>query len=62
MINMHGDSSGSKPSSGEQHSHGNHLLLGGILVTVNGVVLDIGYPAWMSERLAKNRRKRCVSA
>ena len=37
---------------------GNHLLLGGILVTVNGVVLDIGYPAWMSERLAKEPEKK----
>ena len=37
---------------------GNHLLLGGILVTVNGVVLDIGYPAWMFERLAKEPEKK----
>jgi tetratricopeptide (TPR) repeat protein len=37
---------------------GNHLLLSGILVTVNGVVLDIGYPAWMFERLPKEQEKR----
>ena len=37
---------------------GNHLLLGGILVSVNGVVLDIGYPAWMFERLAKEPEKK----
>ena len=29
---------------------GTHLLLSGILVTVNGVVLDIGFPAWMVQR------------
>ncbi|HII78409.1 MAG TPA: tetratricopeptide repeat protein [Candidatus Poseidonia sp.] len=37
---------------------GNHLLLSGILVTVNGVVLDIGYPAWMFERLPKEPDKK----
>ncbi|RJU84990.1 MAG: tetratricopeptide repeat protein [Candidatus Poseidoniales archaeon] len=37
---------------------GNHLLLSGILVTVNGVVLDIGYPAWMFERLSKEPDKK----
>jgi tetratricopeptide (TPR) repeat protein len=37
---------------------GNHLLLSGILVTVNGVVLDIGCPAWMFERLPKEQEKR----
>ena len=37
---------------------GNHLLLSGILVTVNGVVLDIGYPAWMFERLPKEQDKK----
>ena len=37
---------------------GNHLLLGGILVTVNGVVLDIGFPAWLFERLPKEPEKR----
>ena len=30
----------------------------GNLVTVNGVVLDIGYPAWMFERLAKEPEKK----
>ncbi|MEL0330687.1 MAG: tetratricopeptide repeat protein [Candidatus Poseidoniales archaeon] len=37
---------------------GNHLLLSGILVTVNGVVLDIGYPAWLFERLQKEPDKK----
>ena len=37
---------------------GNHLLLGGILVTVNGVVLDIGFPAWLFERLPKEPEKK----
>lgn len=36
---------------------GTHLLLSGILVTVNGVVLDIGMPAWMHERLPKESDK-----
>ena len=27
-------------------------------MTVNGVVLDIGYPAWMFERLAKEPEKK----
>lgn len=37
---------------------GNHLLMGGILVTVNGVVLDIGFPAWLFERLPKEPEKK----
>lgn len=37
---------------------GNHLILSGILVTVNGVVLDIGYPAWLFERLPKEQEKK----
>ncbi len=40
---------------------GNHLLLGGILVTVNGVVLDIGFPAWLFERLPKESDKKIRS-
>lgn len=36
---------------------GTHLLLSGILVTVNGVVLDVGLPAWMTERLEKEPDK-----
>ena len=35
----------------------NHLLLSGILVTVNGVVLDIGLPGWLTERLPKDSDK-----
>jgi len=37
---------------------GTHLLLSGILVSVNGVVLDIGFPAWLSERLPKESEKK----
>ena len=36
---------------------GTHLLLSGMLVTVNGVVLDIGLPAWLSVRLPKDTEK-----
>jgi len=37
---------------------GNHLLLAGILVSVNGVVLDIGFPGWLFERLPKESEKK----
>jgi len=37
---------------------GTHLLLSGILVTVNGVVLDVGLPAWMTERLESESDKQ----
>ena len=33
---------------------GTHMLLSGILVTVNGVVLDLGFPAWLTRRLPKD--------
>ena len=36
---------------------GTHLLLSGMLVTVNGVVLDLGLPAWLSVRLPKDSDK-----
>ena len=36
---------------------GTHLLLSGILVSVNGVILDIGVPAWLSEHLPKDSDK-----
>ena len=36
---------------------GTHLLLSGMLVTVNGVVLDVGMPGWMTERLPKDSEK-----
>tara|TARA_B100001093_G_scaffold2499_3_gene2490 strand:- start:32160 stop:35318 length:3159 start_codon:yes stop_codon:yes gene_type:complete len=36
---------------------GTHLLLSGMLVTVNGVVLDIGLPGWMTERLPRDSEK-----
>jgi hypothetical protein len=36
---------------------GTHLLLSGMLVTVNGVVLDLGLPGWMSVRLPKDTDK-----
>ena len=40
---------------------GTHLLLSGMLVTVNGVVLDIGLPAWLSVRLPKDTDKAVTS-
>ena len=40
---------------------GNHLLLGGILVTVNGVVLDIGFPAWLFERLPRSPKSESAN-
>jgi hypothetical protein len=40
---------------------GTHLLLSGMLVTVNGVVLDIGLPAWLSVRLPKDTDKAVKS-
>jgi hypothetical protein len=36
---------------------GTHLLLSGILVTVNGVVLDVGMPGWLTHRLPKDADK-----
>ena len=36
---------------------GTHLLLSGMLVTVNGVVLDVGMPGWMTERLPRDSEK-----
>ena len=36
---------------------GTHLILTGLLLTVNGVVLDIGLPAWLT---ARNERSRTV--
>jgi len=36
---------------------GTHLLLSGILVSVNGVILDIGVPAWLTEHLPKDSDK-----
>ena len=40
---------------------GTHLLLSGILVTVNGVVLDIGFPGWLTENLPKDSDKAVKS-
>jgi len=37
---------------------GNHLLLKGLLVTVNGNVYDIGFPGWMVVRLPKERERQ----
>jgi hypothetical protein len=36
---------------------GTHLLLSGMLVTVNGVVLDVGLPGWMTVRLPRDTEK-----
>jgi len=37
---------------------GNHLLLKGLLVTVNGNVFDIGFPGWLVVRLPKERDRQ----
>ncbi len=36
---------------------GTHLLISGLLVTVNGVVFDVGFPGWMVTRLPKSSEK-----
>jgi len=36
---------------------GTHLLISGLLVTVNGVVFDVGFPGWMVNRLPKSSEK-----
>ena len=40
---------------------GTHLLLSGILVSVNGVILDIGMPGWLTEHLPKDSDKAIKS-
>ena len=40
---------------------GTHLLLSGILISVNGVILDIGLPGWMTEHLPKDSDKAIKS-
>ena len=37
---------------------GNHLLLKGLLVTVNGNIYDIGFPGWMFIRLPKEKERQ----
>mgnify|MGYP000885227537 CR=1 FL=1 len=36
---------------------GTHLLLSGLLVTINGVVYDLGMPGWLVVRLSKANKK-----
>ena len=36
---------------------GTHLLMSGFLVTINGIVYDVGFPSWMSERVPKSSEK-----
>ncbi len=36
---------------------GTHLLLSGLLVTINGVVYDVGLPGWLVVRLSKTTNK-----
>ena len=36
---------------------GTHLLMSGFLVTINGIVYDVGFPSWMSERVPKSSGK-----
>ena len=40
---------------------GTHMLLSGMLVTINGVVLDLGMPGWLSERLPSDTDKAVKS-
>lgn len=40
---------------------GTHMLLSGMLVTINGVVLDLGLPGWLSERLPSDTDKAVKS-
>ena len=40
---------------------GTHILLSGILISVNGVILDIGLPGWMTEHLPKDSDKAVKS-
>jgi len=37
---------------------GNHLLLSGILVPINGAIYDIGFPAWLTVRLPQESERR----
>jgi len=37
---------------------GNHLMLKGLLVTVNGNVFDIGFPGWLVKRLPKEGERQ----
>ena len=36
---------------------GTHLLLSGMLLTVNGVVYDVGFPAWMTDLIPKESER-----
>jgi len=40
---------------------GTHMLLSGMLITINGVVLDLGMPGWLSERLPSDTDKAVKS-
>jgi hypothetical protein len=40
---------------------GTHLIISGILVTVNGIVLDVGMPGWLTVRLPKDTEKTVKS-
>jgi len=40
---------------------GTHLLLSGLLVTINGVVYDLGMPGWLVVRLPKKEKKGVLS-
>ncbi len=40
---------------------GTHLLLSGILVSINGVILDIGLPGWITEHLPRDSDKAIKS-
>ena len=37
---------------------GTHLILSGLLITINGVVFDLGFPGWMVVRLPKSTNRQ----
>ena len=36
---------------------GTHLLLSGMLLTINGVVYDVGFPGWMTDFISKESER-----
>ena len=43
--------------SREEFPVGTHLLLSGLLVTINGIVYDVGLPGWMTEYIPKESER-----
>ncbi len=36
---------------------GTHLLLSGMLLTINGIVYDVGFPGWMTDLISKESER-----